>query len=405
MVDPASSKAKKQAANRKEIRRGTTTDLRRASGIIKRNKKPPASKPEEFEKIRAFLVKNKLDLSTLRALARWKASLDKENISAKEFENVLTHLKTREITLPDFISLIKNAEALELEYGKPYSAIIDDYESKIEKIAKATASLKEMEDTGGDLKARISNLKALEALEKLLGQNDVRTEAVTEYVKQYKRLGQFGFDVNTVKIIAEELKRLQIDPKEAGKIVGNWLTKNRNISEALVTAENELEEAKKEEVFRIARIKSLDEKAEEAQKKIDSLESYYIRRSESLETEYETRAHVLDARVGEERSRAEAELLDILRDRDKLRSENRVLKDELEAIRNEIELAKSISTIIRDPKALSSSQLDRLVSEFVKAKDARGRDNKGSSFSSERLIEARRTLVSALRDLPSLENG
>jgi hypothetical protein len=406
MIKPASSGAKEQAVDRIENRRSTGRDFRRIPSTIKRYPvKPHSSKPQDLTKIANFLAKNNLNVSALKALTRLKALLLRENISVKEFENDLKLLKTYKITLLDIISLIKNTEALKAKYGKPYSAIVEDYESKLEKVARATTSLKEMEDEERDLEAKISNLRDLEALQSVLSQNGVSAEAITEYIEQYKRFVQFGLDVNTVKIIAEELKRLRLDPKEAGKIVGSWLTKNRNISEALLRAESELEAAKKEEALGIARIKSLDRKAEEAQKKIDSLESYYVRRSESLESEYETREHALHLRVGEERSRAEAELFDILRDRDKLRSENLTLKEEVEAIRKEVELARSISTIIRDPTALSSSQLDTLVTEFSKARETRRREEIGSSSSSERLIEARRTLVSALRDLPSLQKN
>ncbi len=386
---PQSPKAKKQGDNRKDIRR--TTSNKRYH--IKRS----TDKPE----VRNHLAQTR----------KFKASFAKENISLKELKTALTVLKRRKTSLPDFISSVKEMQVLERDYGKPYGAIVEDYDSKIDLVAKATARLKDMEELEINLEAGISNLEELQALEKLLCENGVALETITEYVRQYKRLRQFGFEIGTVKLIAEELKRLRIDPREAGKIVGNWFTKYGNTSEALLRVEKELQEARKEEALEIARIKSLDRKTEEAQKKIDSLENYYVRRSESLESEYNARERILDSRYVEERVRAEAELFDILRDRDKLRSENRVLKEEIETIKRDIDLARSLSMIIRDPKSLSSSQLDILVSEFTRAKEARtgqGSSNSSSSqfvVSSNRLIEARRVLASALSNLPSLEDN
>ncbi len=392
MVKPTSSKAKKQGPSKKEIRKKTRKELRKIRSAINQ-----LGKPEDLKKIRILLSKGNLDVEAIQAWTTLKPLLDKENMPVKEFENALKVLEKHEITLSSFISLIEKAEMLRAKYGKPYTALIKDYESEVEKLAKASASLKETEDAKKGVEGRISQLRDLEVLQGVLAENGVPVDEITQYLEQHKRLGQFGFDVNTVKIIAEELKRLQIDPQEAGKTVGSWLTKNKTIGEALRKVEGELEESRKEEALTIARLKSLEQKAFEAQKKIDALESYYIRRSESLDSEYENIEHALVVRVGEERNRAEAELSDILRDRDRLRSENRVLKEEVEAIRKEVELVRSISILIRDPKAVSTSQLDTLVSEFMKAKEAMGREDAGSS-SSERLIEARRILVSALRD-------
>ncbi len=392
MVKPTSSKAKKQGPSKKEIRKKTRKELRKIRSAINQ-----LGKPEDLKKIRILLSKGNLDVEAIQAWTTLKPLLDKENMPVKEFENALKVLEKHEITLSSFISLIEKAEMLRAKYGKPYTALIKDYESEVEKLAKASASLKETEDAKKGVEGRISQLRDLEVLQGVLAENGVPVDEITQYLEQHKRLGQFGFDVNTVKIIAEELKRLQIDPQEAGKTVGSWLTKNKTIGEALRKVEGELEESRKEEALTIARLKSLEQKALEAQKKIDALESYYIRRSESLDSEYENIEHALVVRVGEERNRAEAELSDILRDRDRLRSENRVLKEEVEAIRKEVELVRSISILIRDPKAVSTSQLDTLVSEFMKAKEAMGREDAGSS-SSERLIEARRILVSALRD-------
>jgi hypothetical protein len=331
-------------------------------------------------------------------------------VSAKEFEKILAFLRRRKLTAQDFVSLVKDFKALEGKYGKPYNEIIEDYKSKIDLISKANSALKEMENIRKDLESKISNLKDLLLLQDILARNRIPADVITQYILDYRRLGHFGFDVETMRLIVEELKRLEIDPKEAGNLVGSWLTKYKSINEALFLAQSELEKTKREEALSIARSKAFDLKADETQKKINALETFYTRRSERLESEYEVRKQVLEARVAEERSRTEGELFEILRDRDKMREENRLMKKELENSNEEIELAKSISTIIRDPKALTSSQIEKLVSEFMKVKEARERDEKKgpssssmSTYSPERLNKAREMILSILRDLPNIE--
>jgi hypothetical protein len=389
-----------KASNKHEVKEGNTPRAKSTGTGL------DTKKMEQNSKVRKSTA-NKAPKAKKKQQTKKKNILDFGKGSVKETEDALAFLKRRKITLSDFVSQVKNAKALESKYGKSYEAILEDYETKMEQVAKATASLVELEDLKENVETRISRLKDLEALQSLLDENGVAPDGTSEYIRQYKRLGQFGFDVNTVRLIAEELKRLQLDPKEADKLIANWLTKYRSVNEALARAEAQVEEAKNEEALTIARIRSLEKKAEEAQKKIESLENYYTRRSESLEAEYKNRERVLDSRYIEERSRAEAELFEILRERDKMRTENRTLRDELEAIRRDIDLAKSLSTIIRDPNSLSSSQLDILISEFMKAKEVREKERivVSPSPSSERLLQARQMLVSALRDLSSLENN
>jgi hypothetical protein len=370
-----------------------TRDIPGAAGARELNQKRMAQRDSKKGK-QGVIRSPKLKKSKAKAL------LEAEKVSIKDLENALNFLKKQKVSPSDFISLVKEAKALESKYGKTYDAILEDYETKIEQVVKATKSLVEIDDLRKDLETRISNQKELEVLQDLLNKNGIVADQITEYIKQYLRLGEFGFDVETVRLIAEEVKRLQFDPKELRKLISSWLTRYRSVNEALARFEAQVNETKEEEAITIARIKSLEQKAEEAQKKIESLENYYARRSESLEAEYKNRERVLDTRYIEERGRAEAELFEILRERDKMRSDNRILKDELEAIKKDIDLARSISTIIRDPSSLTFSQLDLLISEFTRAKEIREKESTaGPSPSSERLIQARQLLVSALRDL------
>ena len=244
----------------------------------------------------------------------------------------------------------------------------------------------------------------------MLTSSHVGVEAVTQYIEQYRQISEIGFNINTIRKIAEEIRRQGLDPKEAGRIIGTWLTKSETIAEALAELEQGLMRKKQEEALTISRIELLNVKVDEIQKKINALENYQITRSRALENDYEARERTLNARIAEERSRGEAEMLDILRERDKLRSENRLLKEEEQEMRSQIELAKSISTILRDPRALNTSQLEMLISEFSAAKETRHNENQRqqqqqtqetniSAISQERLIEARRILIATLKEI------
>ncbi len=387
---PSKSKDKELIIQSRKVPRASSKKSKPRAKIQKGQNRAHDEGKGFFEK--GLQQQEEEDQQNKRSYLKLKALLDKESISIVEFGHALKLLRKFRLSLRDLLSFIRNSQMLKERYGKEYRELVADYEAEKLKLSNATSSLEEIQAQEGDLKAKISNLEGLQRLERALAQNNAPLEDLTEYIEEYRKFAQLGFDLGVVKLIAEELKLIQVSPKEAGRVVRSWMEKNRTISEAIFKEESLLEKLKQEESVVLARIKALEQKTVDTQKKIDSLEGYFAKQNSSLQTEYENRERVLRLRATEERTRAEAELLGILKERDKLRGENRTIKEDLDASRSQLELSRAMSVLIRDPKALTMAQLDHLISELTRAKDEKG------IILPERVSDARRVLVSALQE-------
>ncbi len=401
MIEPTSSKNENQGPSKKETRKKRRKELRKVRDAVKQ-----LETPEEIRKFRIFLEKSDLSIENIQSLTKFQNFLNKEGISIEEMQETFSRLKKHDITISNLASLIEKAENLRVEYGKPYSELVEEYEHENEKIQKAASTLKEMESNQQDLQARISDLEDLSQVQESLRQDSVSLAEVLSYIDQRKQLSQFGFDKDVIRKVVEELQRLKIDPKEAGSIVASWVMQTKNISESIKQIGSELEESKKkiersrkDEEISATRLKSLDQRILESQKKIESLEIEYSKRKESLENEYKSKQKELAGRLQEQEKSAVAVTVATPEENQsnlqKLLDENRTLRKQAEAIKREIELIMSISILIRDPQALTAPQLDNLVTEFMNANDVAEKAEKSPSL--ERLTEARRVLLSALR--------
>jgi hypothetical protein len=382
--------------SKKEVRKKKRKELRKIRDTVKQ-----LGSPEEIRKFRIFLDED-LRIENIEALIKFHNLLTKEKITVEELENALNRLRDRNITISSFASIIENADKLKAEYGRPYSELVEGYKHEEEKIQKMASLLKDMEAMQNDLEAKISDTKKLLDLQESLKQNGLSLDSILSYVNLRKQLSEFGFDQEVLRRLGEEVQRLGIDPKEAGVIIGRWLLQTKQINESIKDVTTALEESKrrldrtrKEEDISAARLKSFDQKIIESQKKMESLELEYSKRKESLENEHKTRQQALVAKLEQEEAVARTASLENRSDLQKLIDENRTLKDQAEAIKREIDLVMSISIILEEPQALSAAQLDNLVSEFTSADYIA--EKAESSPSLERLIEARRVLLSALR--------
>jgi chromosome segregation ATPase len=401
MVEATSSRDENEGPSKKETRKKKRKELRKVRDAVKQ-----LGTPEEIRRFRIFLEKTDLSIENIQSLTKFLNFLKKETISIDDLQDVFSRLKKHEVTIANLASFIEMAENLRTEYGKPYGELVEEYEQQNERIQNATLTLKEMESDQQDLEAKIFDLEDLIRLQETLRQHSVSLAEVMSYIDQRRQLSQFGFDEDVLRKVAEELRRLEIGPKEAGNTIASWVIQDKNFSNSINRVELELEESKKklerskrEEEASIIRLKLLDQKTLESQKRIESLENDYSKRRESLENEYKAKQQELATRLEEQEKSVAPKTATIFEDNQsylgKLLSENRTLRKQAEAIKREIELVMSISILIRDPQALTAPQLDNLVTEFMNANDVSEKAEESPSL--ERLAEARRVLLSALR--------
>ena len=150
------------------------------------------------------------------------------------------------------------------------------------------------------------------------------------------RLKQAGFHHGAIRLVAKELTRLGNDPKEVARIIERWAPKAGSLEHELALMEQRISEAKKEEVLAQARLDSLNTRTAEVKLGIKALEEHLASQSRNLESEYEARRRVLDSKLQEERVKREAEMMELLKLRDKAAKAVQALKEEEAAIRNRI---------------------------------------------------------------------
>ena len=162
-------------------------------------------------------------------------------------------------------------------------------------------------------------------------------------------------------------------------------------------SKHELERFQKEENASKTRLANLNAEITELQKKADALQNYYISQNQSLERELDARRKSIHQRIEGERTQAESEIMTLLRQRDALREEVRNLTDEKSSLRKEIEFARSLSSLIRNPDAINEAELAVLSDKFQQARV--GRLNGLKSLSDAQARAARQYLLSAIEKL------
>ena len=165
----------------------------------------------------------------------------------------------------------------------------------------------------------------------------------------------------------------------------------------LLKSQHEQERLKKEELSAKSRITNLNAELTELQKKVDALHKYYIAQNQSLEGELDARRKSIHQRVEDERTQAESEIMGLLRQRDSVRNELRDLTDAKTNIGKEIEFAKSLSSLMRNPDAISEAELAVLSDRFEQARIARSKGSK--SLSDAQARAARQNLTSAIEKI------
>ncbi|MDG6998454.1 MAG: hypothetical protein JRN15_04990 [Nitrososphaerota archaeon] len=162
-------------------------------------------------------------------------------------------------------------------------------------------------------------------------------------------------------------------------------------------SKRELERIQKEESASKTRLANLNAEFTELQKKAGALHNYYISQNQSLERELDARRKTIHQRIEGERTQAESEIMTLLRQRDAMRDEVRNLTDEKVSLRKEIEFARSLSSLIRNPDAISEAELAVLSDRFQQARV--GRLNGSKSLSDAQTRAARQYLLSAIEKL------
>ena len=155
--------------------------------------------------------------------------------------------------------------------------------------------------------------------------------------------------------------------------------------------------SKKEEGASKSRLSILNQELVEVQKKVSALQNYYIAQNQSLEGELDARRKSIHQRVEDERTQAESEMMGLLRQRDTMRNELRDLNDTKTNMRKEIEFAKSLSSLMRNPEAISEAELAVLSDRFEQARIARTKGSK--SLSDAQARAARQYLTSTIEKI------
>lgn len=158
----------------------------------------------------------------------------------------------------------------------------------------------------------------------------------------------------------------------------------------------ELDRLSREEVSAKARLAKLNSEFEEIQGKVDALHKYYITQNQSLDGELEARRKAVHQRIEDERTAAEAEVMQLLRQRDESRDLVRNLSQEKDSLRKEVEFARSLSALIRNPDSVKEADLAILSEKFEQARLTR-KVVRNSANSKARI--AWQQLLSAIADL------
>ena len=181
-------------------------------------------------------------------------------------------------------------------------------------------------------------------------------------------------------LVVEERK----PPKETQKL----------IDQVPVINTLQLEELKKQEEGLKARVESLKTELSETQKKIDALHEHYISQNQALDREFKARQLTIHQRADEERTKSDAEIEFLTKQRNSLQEEIRVLVSEKQALSKEVALGRSLSMILKNPDAMSAADINLLIEKFVEARDTRASGAKYLSNINTR--EARRSLISSI---------
>ena len=171
---------------------------------------------------------------------------------------------------------------------------------------------------------------------------------------------------------------------------------NSKLSIELKESEEELDKLKKEESAAKARLASLNLEFEEIRGKVDALQKYYITQNQSLDAELEARRRTIHQRIEDERTKAESEIMLLLRQRDESKDLVRNLSEEKDSLRKEIEFAKSLSKLIKNPELVGEAELAALSERFDQARMARP---KGARISNSRARAALQRLLSTIGEL------
>lgn len=341
MAKPVVSKSKKHSITKSRTPKFSHTDQIRARKVAKRTILI-AKKRRQRKKSKSRIIpslsskKNEPNSSKIVTFREFKKQIGDQSISHDQFGIMMRLTKRYGNNLSAVLSSVKKMRALEMKYGKSYDDIITDYESKKKEVEEATTNLRMVEKQKETLSLQIEHVKALRDIQTFLVKNQANAQELIEYISQQKGLVQLGFGPDSVRAVAEEMKRLKLDPRKLARMIGISMSNNRTIEQALTRSEERLAEANKEQTLALARVESLNRQADEAEKRIAALQEYYTTQRRALENEYEARRRVLDLRIQEARSSAETETLEILKQRDLAAAEVRTLKEEVDAIRKEI---------------------------------------------------------------------
>ncbi len=314
---------------KKRISRSRTGKHSHAPKIKRRSVVGKKTNPKHSSRKTARKTKRRTSKwSKTRSLAAIKKVVDEQSISPDDIRTFLKLLKKYGNALSDLLSSVRKIRALEKKHKKSYDDVVEDYESKIQAVQEAASDLKIMEKRKQEISLELEDASRLENLKTFLSQNNASGRELVEYIEAQRELGSLGFDANVVKLVGEEMKRLRLDPKEFARMIGGWMSKGTTLEHMLIKLEEKLAGAKKEESLVLTRVELLNRQVDEQRKKIAALQEYMATQSRTLESEYEARRRVLDARIQDERLRAEQETLDLIKLRDQAAGELRTLKEE-----------------------------------------------------------------------------
>lgn len=239
-------------------------------------------------------------------------------------------------TLPSLVASIKKMERLEARTKRPYADLLKEYEATVARLSKAAESLEALEKRRDGLSKEIRHLEKLSGLQDFLDANEASEEGIAELIDEKDRLKRAGYDTGAIRLVSEELARLGGDTRELAKLIERWAPKARTLEQALALARQRIAEAEKEEALAQGRLDSLNAQAAEVKAGIRALEDHLASQSRNLESEYETRRRVLDSKMHEERTRREAETMELLKLRDKAAKAVQALKEEEAAIKSKL---------------------------------------------------------------------
>ncbi len=187
-----------------------------------------------------------------------------------------------------------------------------------------------------------------------------------------------------------------VSKSEAPIITAPVVTTNPNLSNELKKSGEELDKLKKEEDAAKARLTNLNLEFEEIRGKVDALQKYYITQNQSLDGELEARRKTIHQRIEDERTKAESEIMLLLRQRDESRDLVRNLSEEKDSLRRDVEFAKSLSRLIKNPESIGEAELAALSERFDQVRIARP---KGARISNSKARMAFQRLLASIGEL------